>query len=289
MKIAEIARETERMVKEGHGEYIRVNGINIRYRVRGSGFPVVLLHGLGGFLEMWWLNVVDLSQKYKVYAVDLPGHGLSDKAVNSYDLDSATEYASGIIEALGLKQANLIGHSMGGAISANLAAKSPGLIQRLVLVDSAGLTAYVPLRFRTFAVPFWGRLLIKLAERIFYKTGIRYLFYDKQLADEIVQLFVNSSGAIWPEEEVLMNLSKRNLGLKGIRRESLVTGKLPLIQCPTLFVHGAQDSLVPLKRVSDSFRLVNGAVVRIIEECGHFPQVEQATAFNKILMEFFKS
>jgi hypothetical protein len=53
MKINEIARETERMVKEGHGEYIRVNGINIRYRVRGSGFPVVLRHGLGGFLEMW--------------------------------------------------------------------------------------------------------------------------------------------------------------------------------------------------------------------------------------------
>ena len=140
--------------------------------------------------------------------------------------------------------------------------------------------------YSTILVPLDGS---KLAERVFYRTGIRYLFYDKQLADEIVQLFVTSSGAIWPEEEVLMNLSKSNLGLKGIRRESLVTDKLPLIQCPTLFVHGAQDSLVPLKRVSDSFRLVNGATVRIIEECGHFPQVEQATAFNKIVMEFFKS
>ena len=277
MKINEIARETERMVKEGHGEYIRVNGINIRYRVRGSGFPVVLLHGLGGFLEMWWLNVVDLSSKYKVYAVDLPGHGLSDRAANSYDLDSATEYASGVVAALGLKQVNLIGHSMGGAISANLAAKSPGLIQRLVLVNSAGLTAYVPLRFRTFAAPFWGALLMKLAERVFYRTGIRYLFYDKQLANEIVQLFVRSSGVIWPKEAVL-NLSKRHLDLKGVRRESLVVAKLPLIQCPTLFVHGAQDPLVPLNRVKDSFRLVNGATVRIIEECGHFPQVEQATA-----------
>jgi len=285
MQIDEFVNQAELMIKEGYGEYVSVNGINIRYRVRGSGPPVVLLHGLGGFLEMWWLNVVPLSEKYKVYAIDLPGHGLSDMARNCYKPNYATEYALAILKALDLERVDLVGHSMGGLISINLSVGFPEKVRKLVLVDSAGLSGYVPLRFRLLAIPFWGRLLIELAERNFYKTGIRYLFYNKQISDEVVALFMRNSDRIWSKQEIL-DLSRNHLGLRGIRSDSLVVNKLPHITCPTLFIHGAQDKIFPLADVENSFRLVCGAKVEIIERAGHIPQIEQATIFNKLVKEF---
>lgn len=287
MQIDEFINQSELMIREGCGEYVSVNGINIRYRVRGTGPPVVLLHGLGGFLETWWLNMVPLSEQYKVYAIDLPGHGLSDMAKNCYEPNYATEYASAILEALDLKGVALVGHSMGGLISVNLSVGFPEKVRKLVLVDSAGLSYYVPLRFRLISVPFWGRLLIEFAERNFCTTGIRYLFYNKQLSDEVVAFFMKHSDRIWPKQEIL-DVSRSYLGLRGVRSGLLVMNKLPCITCPTLFIHGAQDKIFPLANVEDSFRLARGAKVEIIEQAGHVPQIEQAAIFNKLVREFLE-
>ena len=203
MQIAEFANQTELMIGGGYGEYISVNGINIRYHVCGSGPPVVLLHGLGGFLEMWSPNVVALSEKYKVYAIDLPGHGLSDMTENCYEPDYATEYAVAILKALGLEVVYLVGHSMGGLMSINLSVRFPDMVGKLVLVDPAGLSNYVPIGFRFLSMPFWGRFLVERTESKFLKAGIRQLFYDKQLSDDFAAWFIKYSDRIRPNQEIL--------------------------------------------------------------------------------------
>lgn len=285
MQMDEFVNRTEAMVRGGYGEYISVNGINIRYRVHGSGYPVVLLHGLGGFLEMWALNVSPLIENYQVYAIDLPGHGLSDMAENCYEPDCATEYAFSIMKALSLGAVYLIGHSLGGLISINLSVRFPDKIRKLVLVDSAGLSNYVPLSFRFLSMPFGGRLVVDRAESRFIKTGIRHLFYNKRLSDEFAAWLIKYSDRIRPNKEILY-LSRRHLGLKGIRSESLVVNKLSHITCPTLFIHGDQDKIFPLAHVKDSFKLIPGARVEIIKQAGHVPQIEQAEIFNKLVRAF---
>ena len=288
MQIDVFINQIESALQEGYGEYIDVNGISVRYRVSGSGPPVVLMHGLGGFLELWSLNVASLSEDYQVFAIDLPGHGLSDMAENCYEPEYATGYAFEIMKALGLEAFYLIGHSMGGLISINLSARFPEKVRKLVLVDSAGLSNYVPLSFRFLSLPFWGRLLIERTEDRFIKTGIRQMFYNKRLSDEFTAWFIKYSNRIRPDQEILY-LSSRHLGLKGMRTESLVVNKLPRIICPTLFIHGDQDKIFPLAYVKDSFRLIPGAKAEIIRQAGHVPQIEQSEAFNKLIRGFLEA
>lgn len=285
MEIDELIKQTELMIREGYGEYINVKGTRIRYRVRGSGPPVLLLHGLGGFLEMWWLNVESLGLSNTVYAIDLPGHGLSEPAKNCYEPDCATEYVIAIMEALGIERVILVGHSMGGLISINVCTSFPEKITKLVLVDSAGLTDYLPLRFRILALPVFGPLLLEIAERQFYKTGIRNLFYKKELSDQIIDLFMRNSSRIWPKNEIL-DLSRKHFGIRGIKPGSFVLDKLPRISCPTMFVQGAQDSIFPLEHVKGAFSRLPGARMEVIEKAGHMPQIEQPDIFNRIMSEF---
>ena len=122
MDIDKIIVRLKQLRQEGYEKYITVNGARIRYTVIGAGPVVVLLHGLGGFLETWGLNMVPLSDHYKVYALDLPGHGLSAKLDGCYIPDCATGFLVSILDRLGIQRATLIGHSLGGAISINTAA-----------------------------------------------------------------------------------------------------------------------------------------------------------------------
>ena len=98
-------------------KFITVKGSNIRYIVRGSGAPILLIHGLGEFLDVWWFNIEPLSKHCLVYAMDLPGHGLSDKPPINYTLPFATKFISDFMQALGIERAHLIGHSLGAAIA----------------------------------------------------------------------------------------------------------------------------------------------------------------------------
>ena len=109
---------TEKYLDE---RFTTVKGINIRYVVAGEGPPVLLIHGFGAFIENWWSNVRPLSERYRVYALDLPGHGLSDRPVPDYNLSFFTEVIAGFMEAVDIGRAHLVGHSMGGFLCLNLA------------------------------------------------------------------------------------------------------------------------------------------------------------------------
>jgi len=71
--IDKIARQLESLRRQAYGDYITIAGVKLRYLEMGSGSPVILIHGLGGFLEMWWNTILALSTKHRVYAFDMPG------------------------------------------------------------------------------------------------------------------------------------------------------------------------------------------------------------------------
>jgi 4,5:9,10-diseco-3-hydroxy-5,9,17-trioxoandrosta-1(10),2-diene-4-oate hydrolase len=119
--------------------YVDVDGVSIRYVSKGRGPELLLFHGLGEFLETWWGNIDSLSQYFTVCALDLPGHGLSQEPKVSYTLDFGTNFVLGFMEALGLKHASLIGHSVCGSLCLNFAIKFPEKVDNLILVGSTGL------------------------------------------------------------------------------------------------------------------------------------------------------
>ena len=123
-------------------EYIIIDGIKIRRLVSGHGPPILLVHGLGEFLEIWISNIAGLSQKFTVYAMDLPGHGLSEKTREDYTLGFSVNFIAKFMKAAGLHKVNLVGHSLGGAICVGFAMNFPDKVDNLVLVSTGETTIF---------------------------------------------------------------------------------------------------------------------------------------------------
>jgi pimeloyl-ACP methyl ester carboxylesterase len=288
MEIDEIINEIEEIRKRGYGEYADIKGVKIRYLVMGSGPKVLLLHGFGGFMETWAFNIPPLSKRYRVYAIDLPGHGLSDKPKNSYNTAFAIESAHDIMETLGIDQATLIGHSLGGAVSINIALSLPEQVSRLVLIDSAGLSRTLPWLYRLSAVPVLGNMLLSLAVEPALELSLKRLFYDSPaLSDELKNIILENSSRPGVRE-TLLSILKQNAGLRGPRPEAVLIDKLPQLKVPSLFVHGAQDRVFPLKQVREAFSMAPDSRVKIFDQCGHCPHIEKAVEFNETVMEFLE-
>src|SRR5881628_3330734 len=113
-----------------------VDGLRLHYVVEGRGPAVIFVHGLGGFAESWRHNVRPLANRATVYSVDLPGFGESAKPRTHYRLGYFASALRGFMDALGLAQASLVGHSLGGAVSITLALTHPSRVERLALVGA---------------------------------------------------------------------------------------------------------------------------------------------------------
>src|ERR687885_1619742 len=120
-------------------------GVRLFYVLAGPAGavpPLVFLHGLGGSGSTWQTVLADLAVRHRVCALDLPGHGASDKpapATADYSVAGLARAVAQALDLLGLAPAVLVGHSLGGAVAMQVALDRPAAVSRLVLVDSAGL------------------------------------------------------------------------------------------------------------------------------------------------------
>jgi pimeloyl-ACP methyl ester carboxylesterase len=286
MDIDEILSEIEAVRNQGYEQYVTVDGIRIRYMVRGSGHPVLLIHGFGGFLETWAFNIPPLSRRYRVYALDLPGHGLSDKPKSGYTTAFAIEHARGIMKALDIERTILVGHSLGGAVSINIALSLPERVSRLVLVDSAGLTSRMPWLYRLSALPVLGSMLMSLAVGPALERSNKKLFYNAPVLPPDMLETLQTNTYRTRAKKTLLEIVRQNMGIRGPRPETVLVDKLPQLTMPTLFVHGAQDRIFPLGYVQESFSLAPDSRVKIFDPCGHCPHIEKAVEFNETVTSF---
>src|SRR2546425_6369132 len=112
-----------------------VDGLALNYLVEGRGPAVVLVHGLGGFAESWRHNVPSLAARATVYAVDLPGFGRSGKPSAGYSLAYFTRALYAFLDAVGVTQVSLVGHSLGAAVAVTYALTHPPRVERLALLS----------------------------------------------------------------------------------------------------------------------------------------------------------
>jgi 3-oxoadipate enol-lactonase len=120
---------------------IDVNGVRTYYEEHGSGVPVILVHGLGGSVEVWRRQIAELAEDFRVIAYDLRGAGRSSVPAGPYTLEQLVADLDGLIEALGLGAVLLVGHSMSGAVVLEYAADQP---ERVLGVVGIGAVAELP-------------------------------------------------------------------------------------------------------------------------------------------------
>lgn len=268
---------------------VNVRGVAIRHTTSGAGSPVLLIHGFGEFLEIWSSNVGPLSEHFSVYALDLPGHGLSQKPRIDYSLTFVTTFVADFMEAMGIERANLIGHSLGGLICLSTAINFPEKVDRLILVDSGGLSEEAPLLYRLCTIPVLGDIVMKPTIKAGLKMGIKKAFYDpglitEEMIDKDYQ-YLKMPGA----KETFLSVIRNNTSLNGPYPEVIMTDKLHLVRSPTLLIHGEQDRVIPVEHARNAHNLIPDAKLKILANCGHCPHIEKAHEFNESVVSFLAS
>lgn len=241
---------------------IQTPRIPVRYFEGGSGKPLVFLHGAGGILPADpFLD--KLSAKYHVYAPLLPGYGDSEECHVIRDMLDFTLHSLDVVEALGLKDPILVGHSMGGMIAAEMAALAHNEFSRLGLIASAGLW------LDKHPIPdFFAALPFELPP---------LLFHDVEMGTKLLTAGVSLSDPEWLKGFLVMNA--RQMGMAGkilfpVPDRGL-SERLYRIKAKTLIVWGASDKLIP-PAYGDAFKKgIKGAQLTTIPKAGHLVTLEQ--------------
>ena len=252
---------------------VEAGGRTLRVGRLGGGetTPVVLIHGYSGDLNNWLFNVEALSEKAPVIAIDLPGHGGSSKDVGDGSLQTLADAVWAALKALGVGEAHLVGHSLGAATAARMAADRPGGVASLTLIAPA----YLP---GTKASDNFLNGVIEASRARDLKPVLELLVADpaligKDMIEDMLK-FKRLDGA----EEALGALRERMLDGADEKALQGDLSKTP----PALVIASKTDRIVG---APDEAALPPGYKVVWIENAGHMPHLEQAAAVNALLVE----
>lgn len=274
-----------------NGVFVDVSGEQIYVtHTAGDGAAVVLIHGFGGSTVTWVDTAPVLAAAgYDVYAIDLLGFGLSEKGWNhDYSHAAQAKRVIGVMDALGIERAVVVGHSMGGNVAAHLTLNHSERVSQLVLVSASILSdqdsgnGMLPIPVELLDLPVarrWGQLLI----RELVPPAFEDMLFDAAYQDGMI------SASIAEGYRRSLYTSGWDLGLMGITRDG--TGNdvpLPVtdLAVPTLLLWGAQDTWVPVQQGEALQELIPGAEYVEFADVGHLPMHEVPAEFNTVLLDF---
>lgn len=269
--------------------YIKIGEINARYWAGGNqGSPIILIHGIGLYIESWLPSFAALTAQHQVYAVDLPGHGRTDKPLNiSYSIESLAQFIKDFMAALGVERAQIVGHSLGGGIATRLALRQPAAVEKLVLVGSAGLGKEMAMMLRISSLPLLGEMLTRPSLSGSASVA-KILVHDPAvMTDDLIEFSYQMSAL--PEAQGSFLRTLRSNGNFLGQKESLYginSRGIASITNPVLVVWGRQDQIVPVAHADIAAGGFPNARLHIFDNCGHCPMLECAADFNRLLLDF---
>ena len=242
----------------------------LRYVQRqGEGDPFLFIHGFGGDLNNWLFNIDAVTGLGPVYALDLPGHGGSTKAIAKPGLGGLVTAVVDFMDALKLSQAHLVGHSLGGAIAGTIAVREPQLVRSLTLISPAGLGQEIETKYIDGFVSAQSRRDLK--------PVLQYLFANPDLVSRSMVEDLLKYKRLDGVQAALRNLSAA-LFKDGRQVESLVDdlGKITL---PVQIIWGMKDAIIPASHA----KALPNARIEIIDAAGHMAQLEAAGRVNELV------
>lgn len=267
--------------------YVDIGNITMRYRVAGSGDPVILLHGIGGFLEYWDANIAPLGQGQQVYALDMVGFGRSTKPPAAYTLEFLAQGVLTFMDAMQLERVSLVGLSLGGGVALQFARMFPDRVRKLVLVASAGLGRRIGLSLRLATLPVLGELFTR-PSLVGTARAYRSIVADPSC---IGDAWINTAYQMALEsgaQRTFLSALRASANVLGVRPSAYqpTVNDLPRITAPALIVWGTHDPLIPAAYAHVAAQGLPHASVHLFDRCGHLPQLEYADAFNKLVRAF---
>jgi pimeloyl-ACP methyl ester carboxylesterase len=255
-------------VSSATSSYLDIDGVRIRYKASGVGEQVLLLHGWGGSIESMELVFDALAKSYNVFAIDFPGHGKSDLPPGPWAVSDYTDCLLRVMDNLGLRRPHIIAHSFGGRVTIRLAKFHPDRVNRIVLVDSAGIRPPRPPKYYfKIALAKAGKFLARYGGSI--GQGIRNFIYSRIGSKDYAQ-----AGPL------------RDTFIKVVNDDQ--TEMLSQVQSPTLLVWGADDKDTPLASAKIMEKLIPDASLVVFENAGHFSYIDHSHKFHMIVRKFLR-
>lgn len=250
---------------------VEAGGYRLRYsRMGDAARTVILVHGFGGDADRWLFTQQPLSAAATVYALDLPGHGQSGKSVRDGSVAGLATVLIAFMDALGIERAELIGHSLGGAIAARAAIDHPGRVTALTLIAAAGLGPEINSAYLEG--------FIAADSRKEMKALMEQLVADPEL---INRSLVNDMLQYKRIDGVPAALAAIAAGFQQGGRQTVdLRNGLAAATLPITVIWGDQDRIIP---VAHAHALGERARVHVLAGYGHLVQLEAAAEVNRLL------
>lgn len=273
-------------------KFLQLPKWRIRYHEAGEGDPVILLHGSGPGASAWSnfsQNIEVLARKYRVIALDFPGWGRSDE----FDPQTAHRFAVnaevvvGLMDALDISRAALVGNSMGGIASQMVTALHPGRVTHCVTMGApapggpqpfyqpSGLTEGLRILFEAYRTP--------SEENV--RRLVEIMVFDSAFASDALIRQRTENALANPNH--LSNFLKglATMHIDAVGQDEIVHA-LEKSPVPALIMHGRDDRVVPVEHSLRTAALMPNASLLVFNRCGHWAQLEHAGRFNALLDGF---
>ncbi|MBI4651340.1 alpha/beta hydrolase [Candidatus Desantisbacteria bacterium] len=259
-------------------KYTKIDGQKIFFITAGEDdkTPLLIIHGLGMSSGFWINNIDILAGKRRVYALDLPGFGHSEKNKKSYSVKSYTVLINKFLAQQKISKVILLGHSIGGAVSVLYTAAYPEQVEKLILADSEGVKNVKNDSFLNLVkIPIIGDILFIMRDRDMIRKSLQTdIFYNPHF---VTELFVQE-----------VSHGSRDAFLSLLRNSIDLTDELKKIQCQTLLIWGENDKLYPVGNAHVFNEKIKNTYLIVFSESGTCSNIEKFDAFNEAVIKFME-
>jgi pimeloyl-ACP methyl ester carboxylesterase len=226
----------------------------VHYEVLGRGRPLIFLHDWVGSWRYWIPSMQAMSISFRTYALDLWGFGDTSKNPNYYSIGQQTELLDEWLYEMGIGKIALVGHGLGAVISLVFASRHPEYVDRVMVIGLPEGEEAINSRLRTASPGDLHQWLVN---------------HTESAQDEVQKT-----------DHKAIQISLSNLGNIDI------LGLLYGLSTPCLIVHGQDDPAIALPNFNHSAALPKKVHQIVLDECGHFPMLDQPTKFNRLMADF---
>ncbi|MGD0444437.1 MAG: alpha/beta fold hydrolase [Edaphobacter sp.] len=277
-------------MKEAHPNieeaFVLVDGAKVHYQRAGAGRPLLLLHGLVGSARNWRRNISFLSRNSSVYAIDLFNMGESERVPGlDAGLEATADRLASYMDALGLDEADIAGHSHGGAIAMMFAARHPDRVRRLILFAPANpfcdlgkqLIRFYQTRFGT-----WLARLIPFLPRMLKATALSRMYGDpSRVSRDALEGYTEGLHIPGTVDHVLQIVQRWYEDMRLLR-----LALAGLAEKPALLIWGDRDRAVGLKSARELQRTLPQSSLLVLPGVGHIPFEETPEICNQAMRDW---
>ncbi|GAB4401172.1 MAG: 3-oxoadipate enol-lactonase [Anaerolineales bacterium] len=262
---------------------VNVNGIELYYETHGVGKPLVLIAGLGYPLWQWHKMIPLLARHFRVIAFDNRGVGQSDKPAGAYTAQMLAADTLGLLDALNIETASLMGHSMGGFVAQAFALAYPQRLEKLILCSTNfGGPNHVPITPEAMAV----LSDVTSDPRTRFVNGLKVSTAPGFAENNLAMIDEWLAWRVANPIEPAAYQAQMMVGLGLLSEAAAFENKLPQVTAPTLILFGAHDKVVPPANAPLlAAKLANSRTV-ILPDAGHFFPIETPEAAAQAVIDF---